>query len=120
MRKLAAEVEAVVREGSARASPYENIPVDENASRAPSGELSRYDCQQVGSTAETISEKQDVGITARRYRERAEVVDADGDAGSFWQGHRDGGPPDRLPRFFPCFDTPSSCVTTTGCRCSYH
>ena len=50
-----------------------------------------------------ISKKQGVGTTSSRHRERAEVVDADGDAGPSWQGRRDGGPPDRLPRRFSYF-----------------
>ena len=102
VRKLGAELEAVVREDAARAPPERNIPVDENVSRALSGELCRSDGVHVGSAAETISEKQDVGISSRRHRERAEKVDADGDAGSFSQEQCDGGPPDRLPRRFPC------------------
>ena len=102
MRKLGADLEAVVRDIVAWASPEGDIPVDGNASRAPSGELSRCDCEHVGSAAEAMSEKQGVGIASRRHRERAEVFDADGDAGPFWQGRRDGGPPDRLPRRFRC------------------
>ena len=62
---------------------------------------SSCDCEHVGSGAKAISEKQDEGFTWRKYRERAEVVDADGDAGPFWQGQHDGGPPARLPPRFP-------------------
>ena len=69
MRKLGAELEAVVREEAPWVSPEGNIPADENGSRALSGELSRCDWERVGSAAETISEKQDVGFTSRRYRE---------------------------------------------------
>ena len=49
----------------------------------PSAKLSHCDCEHVISVAETISEKQDVGITSRSYREKAELVDADGSAGPF-------------------------------------
>ena len=41
----------------------------------------------VGSAAETIGEGQDVSVTSRRDREGAEVIDADGNAGPFRQGH---------------------------------
>ena len=86
-------MEAGVLEDAARASPEGNTLVDENISRAVSGELSRCDCEHVGSAAEAICEKRDVGITSRHYRERAEVVDADGNAGPFWRGQRDDGRP---------------------------
>ena len=101
VRKFGAELEAIAREDGARASPEGNAPVDDNVSRALSGELSRCDGEHVGSAAETTSKNKKVGIISRRYRERAEVVDTDGDARPFWQGHRDGGPPDCLPRCFP-------------------
>ena len=84
MRKLGAEFDAVVPKGAARAPPERNIPVDENVSRALSGELCRCKGVHVGSAAETIREKQDVGIPSRRHREKTEIVDADGDAGTFW------------------------------------
>ena len=84
LRKLGEELDTVVRENAARASPEGSIPVGENGSRALSGELCRCDGVHVGSVAETLSEKQDVGISSRRHRERAEVVDADGDAGPCW------------------------------------
>ena len=57
-------MEAVVREDAARAPPERNIRVDENVSRALSGELCRCDGVHVGSAAETMSEKQDVGISS--------------------------------------------------------
>ena len=97
VRELGAELEAVAREDAARAPQEGSVPVDDNVSRALSGELCRCDGVHVGSAAETISEKQNVGISSRRHRERAEMVDADGDGGSFRQGQRDGGPPDCLP-----------------------
>ena len=65
-------------------------------------ELGRCDGERVGSAAEITNEKLDVGITSRRHRERPEVVDADGNAGPFWQKQRGGGPSYRLPRHFPC------------------
>ena len=83
VRKLGAELEAVVREDAARVSPGTKLPVDGNVSGALSGKLSHCDCEHVISVAETISEKQDVGITSRSYREKAELVDADGSAGPF-------------------------------------
>ena len=46
-------------------------------------ELGGCDCEHVGSAAETIGEKQDVGVTSRHDRERAEVIDAIGNAGPF-------------------------------------
>ena len=52
--------------------------------------------------AETIGEEQGVGVTSRRDLEGAEAIDADRNAGSFGQGHRDDGPPDRQPRCVPC------------------
>ena len=102
VRKLGAELEAVIREDAARTTPEGNIPVDENVGRALIGERCRSNGVHVGSAAETISESQDVGISPRRHWERAEIVNADGDAGPFWEGQRDDGPPDRLPRRFPC------------------
>ena len=53
-------------------------------------------------SARRLKQSDKSNITSGRHRERAEVVDADGYAGSFWQGQRDGGPPDRLPRRFAC------------------
>ena len=55
----------------------------ENAGPALSCELGYSDCEHVGSAAETIGEKQDVGVTSRHDRERAEVIDAIGNAGPF-------------------------------------
>ena len=52
--------------------------------------------------AETIREEQDAGVTSRRDRQGGEIIDADGYAGAFGQGHRDDGPPDRQPRGFLC------------------
>ena len=46
--------------------------------------------------------EQDVSITSGSYPERAEAVDADGDAELFGQGQRDGGPLNRLSWRFPC------------------
>ena len=76
--------------------------VDENVSLALSCELGCGDCECVGSASETIGEEQDVGFTSRHDREGAEVVDADGNAGPFRQGHRNDGPTDRQPRGFQC------------------
>ena len=101
--KLRAKVKAVIRGYAARAFPEGEIPVDEeNASHVPSGEIHHCDCQNVDSGIETISEKQDVCVISRRDRKRAEVIDANGDPEPVWQGHRDDGPSDRLPRGFPC------------------
>ena len=64
VRTLGSELEAVVREDTARASQARNLPVDKNVSRAFSGELCRSDGVHVGSAAETIIEMQDVGISS--------------------------------------------------------
>ena len=101
MRKLRAKLEAVVREYASRASPEVNIPVDENVSRSLSCKFGCSDCEHIDSAAETIGQEQDVGVTSRRDREGAEVVDADGNVGPFRQGHRDDGPMDRQPQGFP-------------------
>ena len=74
--------------------------MDENVSRALSCELGCCDNKHVGSAAETIGKEQDVGVTSRRDREGSEVIDADGNAGPFRQGHRDDGPMGRQPRSF--------------------
>ena len=79
-----------------------NVPVHENASRALGCKFGGNDRVHIGSAAETIGEEQDVGVALRRDREGAEVKDADGNAGSYGQGHRDDGLPDRQPRGFPC------------------
>ena len=47
-----------------------------------------------------MGEEQDVGVTSRRDRDGAEVIDAYGNAEPFGQGHRDDGRPDRQPRGF--------------------
>ena len=49
----------------------------------------------VGPVAETISGEQDVGNTSRCDRNMIEVMDANANAGPFWQGHRQDGPTDR-------------------------
>ena len=56
-KTLGAELEAIGLLNAARASPAGNIPVDESVGSALSGELSRCDCEHVGSAAETIREK---------------------------------------------------------------
>ena len=89
VRELVAELEAVV--DAARAPPEGNRPVDENLSRSHSGELYRCDGIDVCSVADTISDKQDVGVSSRLHRKRVKIVDADGIVGPFWQGQRDGG-----------------------------
>ena len=102
VRKPGTELETVVRVDAGRALPEMNIPVDENVSRALGGERCRTDGLDVDSAAEPISEQQAVGISSRRHRQGGDIVDGDGDAGPFWQGQCDGGPPDRLSRRFPC------------------
>ena len=62
--------------------------------------LGGSDPVHVGSAAETLGEEQDIAASSGRDREGAEVIDADGNAGSFRQGHRDDGPTDRRPRVF--------------------
>ena len=49
-----------------------------------------------------IGEEEYVYVISTRHRDGAEGIDADGNAGSFGQRHRDDGPPDRQPRGFPC------------------
>ena len=39
--------------------------------------------EHVGSAAETVGQEKDVGVTSRRHPEGGEVIDADGNAGSF-------------------------------------
>ena len=67
VRKLGAELDAVVQEEAARASLEGNVPIDKNVSRALSDELSHCDFERAGSAAETNSEKQDVGMTSRHH-----------------------------------------------------
>ena len=45
-----------------------------------------------------IGEEEYVYVISTRHRDGAEGIDADGNAGSFGQRHRDDGPPDRQPR----------------------
>ena len=99
MRKLRAKLEAVVREYAARAPPEENVPLDENVSRALGCKFGGGDRVHVGSAAKMIGEEQDIGVTLRRDWEGAEVVDADEQCRALWA---DDGRPDRQPRGFPC------------------
>ena len=83
LRNLFAKLETVVREFAARASPEGDVPVDEDVSRALSCKFGCSEYGHVGSAAETIGEEQGVGVSSRRDREGAEVIDADGNAGPF-------------------------------------
>ena len=86
-----------------RGHPQRGISqINGNTIRFPSCKFGCRDCEHVGSSAETIGEEQDVGVTSRRDRQGAEVIDIDGNAGPFGRGHRDDGPSDRQPRGFPC------------------
>ena len=60
---LGAELEAVVREDAARASQEGYKPVDENVSRAISGDLRRSDGVHFGSVATPIRGTKGVGIS---------------------------------------------------------
>ena len=80
MRKLRAKLEAVVREYAARAPPEENVPLDENVSRALGCKFGGGDRVHVGSAAETISEERDVGFISRCDRKGSDVIDANGNA----------------------------------------
>lgn len=62
------------------------MPFDDNATRALSCYLGCGDCGHVDPAAETISGEQDVGIVSRLDWKRTKVVDADANAGPFWQG----------------------------------
>ena len=59
--------------------------VDSNVGRALRGELGGSDGEHIGPTTETVGDQQDVRVASRRDRKRAEVVDADGDARTFWE-----------------------------------
>ena len=88
LRKPCAYLEAVGRECAALPSPEGSVPVDENVSRALGCKLGSCDRVHVGSAAETINEKQDVGVPSGRDRKGAEVIDAKANARLFGQGHR--------------------------------
>lgn len=72
-----------IGEYAAWVSSEGDISVSENVSLALGGEVSRCDCEHVGSAAESTSEEQDVGVTSRRDQEWAEAVNAFGDAEPF-------------------------------------
>ena len=73
------------------------VLVDKNVRRALGCKFGSSDRVHVGSAAETISEEQDVSVSSRRDRKGAEVIDANGNALPFGQGHRDDGPTNREP-----------------------
>ena len=95
------KLEAVVQEYAARASPEGNISVGGTIDCALSCEIGCSDGVHVGSVAKIIGEEQEVGVTSRCDLEGGEVIDANGNAGSFRQGHRNDWPTDRQPRVFP-------------------
>ena len=97
LRKLSANLEDDVREYSAQASPDGDVPVDKIVGRVRGCKFCSSDRLHVGSAAETISEGQYVGVTSGRDRKDGEVIDSNGNATAFGQGHRDDGPPDRQP-----------------------
>jgi len=57
--------------------------IDEDVSRALSGEFGRGDSEHVGAATEAVREEQNVSVASGRGREGAEVIDADSDAGPF-------------------------------------
>ena len=69
--------------------------------RALRGELRGDDGKHIRPTTETVGEKQDAAVASRRGRKRTEIVDADGDAGTFRQRHGGDRPSDSQPWGFP-------------------
>ena len=61
------------------------------------GELSGSDGEHVGPTTEAICHQQDVVVASWCDRMRAELVNTDGDTGTFWRSHCDDGPADSQP-----------------------
>ena len=100
LRKLGAELQAVVREYGARATPQRNLLVDEGIGRTLSGILSGSDGEHVGPTIETNGDQQALGVTSCRDRKGAEVVDSDGNARTFRDRHGDDWPTGSQPRGF--------------------
>ena len=98
---------------------FAGIPVDDNFSRYLSGELSHWDFEHVGSAAETVSGNKYVGITSRRFREKAEVVDNDGDAEPNWQRALRWWTTGPSASTFSVIGTSINSVTTIGCICLY-
>ena len=84
-----------------RGYTHRNVFVDQNVDRTLSGELGGIDGEHIGPTTETVGDQQDVAVASRRDRERAEVVDTDGDARTFRERHGDDWPTDSQSRGFP-------------------
>ena len=68
VRKLGAELEAVVREDATRAPPKGNEGVDKNVGRALRCKFSGGDGEHVHTTAKTVGEKQGIGVNPGRVQ----------------------------------------------------
>ena len=71
-----------------------NLFVDQDVDHALSGELCGGDGEHSGPIAETVVGDQVVTVASRRDREKAKLVDPDGDAGTFRQRHGNDRPSD--------------------------
>ena len=80
------------------ASPQRDVFVDQNVGGALGGEFGRRNGVHVCAPAETVGEKENVGIPLGSDREGAEVVNADRNARAGRQGQRKYGPARCLSR----------------------
>ena len=114
LRKLGAELQAVVREYGARATPQRNLLVDEKIGRTLSGIFSGSDGEHVGPTIETNGDQQALGVTSRRDRKGAEVVNSMATPGPSARGMEMIGQR-AVSRGVSARGTSSSGEVTTGC-----
>ena len=101
VRQLGAEMEAVVGEETNRTSPQRGVLVNHNVGGAFGREFGPRNGVNVRAPAETVGEKENVGILLGRDREGAEVVNADCNARAGRQGQRKYGPRRCLSRRLP-------------------
>ena len=90
--QLGAELEAVVGEETNGASPQRDTFVDYNVGGALGGEFGRRNGVHVCAPAETVGEKENLGVPLGSDREGAEIVNADRDARAGRYGQRKYGP----------------------------
>ena len=84
-RKLGEELRTIIRKEGRWTTPERDETVNEKASRSFGCELCCGDGEHVGTVAKAVREKEDIWVSPSRGRERAKIVDADGDTGAVWQ-----------------------------------
>lgn len=94
MKTLEAELEAVVQGDTARASPKENAPVDEDVGRDLGRNFGSSGGKHVRLMSKKFGEEQDERVTPGYGRQQAKIVDADRTACLGREGHHDDDPYD--------------------------